>query len=42
MGRKRIGPGAPASVTEAQISYTDSQHTGFHRTSQAKPERGMA
>ena len=42
MGRKRIGPGAPASVTEAQITSTSSQHNALDQASQVEPEGGMA
>ena len=42
MGRKRIGPGAPASATEANNTLTTYQHTGLQLGSQANLERGMA
>ncbi len=42
MGRKRIGPGAPASATEAQFNFTVPQYTDLNRGSQPKPERRVA
>ena len=42
MSRKRIGPGAPASATEAQNNFTVPQYTVPNRGSQPKPERVVA
>ncbi len=36
MGRKRMGPGAPASATEALITSTSSQHNALDQASQVK------
>ena len=41
-GQTKIGPGAPASVTEAQITSTDSRHNALDQASQAEPETGLA
>lgn len=40
MGRKRIGPGAPASATEAQTNFTVPQYSGPNRGRQPKPQKG--